>query len=136
MSGCTLQRFLACIVQDASLNYKRWGQCSLLHCSQAVLLYTASNLTDEFHNIAWVKVAQGCKPSKTDLVMLPDPVDHSPAMARRTEVLPTPLGPITSRDSPSLTWFSRVTQWFSRATQWLSRATRRFSRTIQGSAGL
>jgi len=39
----------------------------------------------------------------TDLVMVPEPVDHRPAMARSTDVLPTPLGPITSRDSPSLT---------------------------------
>ena len=39
----------------------------------------------------------------TDLVMVPEPVDHRPAMARSTDVLPTPLGPITSRDSPSFT---------------------------------
>ncbi len=39
----------------------------------------------------------------TDLVMVPEPVDQRPAMARSTDVLPTPLGPITSRDSPSFT---------------------------------
>ncbi len=37
------------------------------------------------------------------LVMVPEPHDHRPAMARSTEVLPTPLGPITSKDSPSFT---------------------------------
>lgn len=43
----------------------------------------------------------------TDLVMVPEPVDQRPAMARSTDVLPTPLGPITSRDSPSFTWNQR-----------------------------
>lgn len=38
-----------------------------------------------------------------DLVMVPEPEDHNPAIARSTEVLPTPLGPITSSDSPSFT---------------------------------
>lgn len=34
------------------------------------------------------------------LTMLPLLVDHRPAMARNRDVLPTPLGPVMSRDSP------------------------------------
>ena len=43
-----------------------------------------------------------------DLVMVPEPEDHNPAMARSTEVLPTPLGPITSSDSPSFTYMGQA----------------------------
>lgn len=44
-----------------------------------------------------------------NLVMMPEPEDHNPAMARNTEVLPTPLGPITNRDSPSFTYTVEAT---------------------------
>ena len=44
-----------------------------------------------------------------NLVMVPEPADHSPAMARKTEVLPTPLGPITNKDSPSFTYIVATT---------------------------
>lgn len=37
------------------------------------------------------------------LVMVPEPEDQRPAMARRMDVLPAPLGPTISSDSPSLT---------------------------------
>ena len=36
-------------------------------------------------------------------MILPEPEDHSPAMARSSEVLPAPLGPTTSSDSPGAT---------------------------------
>ena len=40
--------------------------------------------------------------------MVPKPVDHKPAMARSTDVLPTPLGPITSSDSPAFTCWEDI----------------------------
>ena len=51
-----------------------------------------------------VYMSAAVKSTTANLVMVPEPEDHSPAMARNTEVLPTPLGPITSRDSPSFTY--------------------------------
>ena len=38
-----------------------------------------------------------------DLVILPEPEDQRPAMARSREVLPAPLGPTISSDSPRST---------------------------------
>ena len=36
-------------------------------------------------------------------MILPEPEDHSPAMARSSEVFPAPLAPTTSSDSPDAT---------------------------------
>ena len=40
-------------------------------------------------------------------MIVPEPEDHRPAIALRREVLPAPLGPTISRDSPGRTCRNR-----------------------------